>query len=87
MSPWLAFGVYLAVHGFGWSLLRSSGTWQVLFAADLRLDAAADPDPLAAAPRGWIENHTFWELEDEHGDADGDMAEAFWGVEQEADAG
>ena len=75
MSIWVACAVFGAVHLFSVYVLRTSGTWAVLFAPALRL-AERTPDPLAASPRGWIENHEFWELTDPEEPAD---ETAFWG--------
>ena len=35
-----------------------------LFAPFLDLAPDRTPDPLRQAPRGWIENHSFWDLDD-----------------------
>ena len=64
MTIWIAISVYAVVHLFGAYVLRASGTWAVLFAPAMRL-AVPGPDPLASSPRGWIENHEFWDLADE----------------------
>lgn len=74
MSIWIAGTVWCAVHVFSLYVLRASNTWNVLFAPVPRL-AERTPDPLAASPRGWIENHEFWDL-DHQAPADDDE---FWG--------
>ena len=78
MTIWVACAVYGAVHLFSVYVLRSSGTWAVLFAPALRLSERT-PDPLAESPRGWIENHEFWELTDHENPADENPESAFWG--------
>lgn len=80
MTAQLAVGVFAVVHALSVYLLRASGAWQVLFTPvqDLRPDRT--PDPLRAAPRGWIENHSFWDLsEDDTEDEDTDAEVIFWG--------
>ncbi len=78
MTVEVALGVYVIVHVIGVYLLRASGAWEVLFA---RVLPAPDrtPDPLRVAPRGWIENHSFWDLEPEAPDLDADAEVIFWG--------
>ncbi len=81
MSPLLAVAVYLVVHVVSGYMLRASGTWKVLFAPVLPAAPEATPDPLRVAPRGWIENHSFWDLhpdEDEAEQAQPDE-DVFWG--------
>ena len=84
MTIQVAFGVYLVVHALGVYMLRASGTWQVLFAASLDLQPDKTPDPLKVAPRGWIENHTFWDDFDatETTPAEDDHERVFWGQRQ-----
>lgn len=89
MSVQIALGVYLVVHALGVYMLRASGTWQVLFAGDLALQPDKTPDPLRVAPRGWIENHTFWDdFETEvEAPAQADPERVFWGSGRERDVG
>ncbi len=84
MSVQLAVGVYLAVHALGLYLLRASGTWRVLFAPMLPLAPDKTPDPLKVAPRGWIENHSFWDLPTQTDDDETpeDEEQVFWGGHQ-----
>ena len=82
MSLELAVGVYLIVHIASWYLLRVSGTWRVLFASTLDLAPDRTPDPLRAAPRGWIENHSFWDLGADEADDETEPKpdeHVFWG--------
>ncbi len=78
MTVEVAIGVYLIVHVLSVYLLRASGTWRVLFA---RILPAPDrtPDPLRVAPRGWIENHSFWDLHPTETGDDTDAEVIFWG--------
>lgn len=76
MTIGLVVGVYVVVHALGVYLLRASGALEDLLRRDIVIDLTTEPDPLAAAPNGWIENHEFWRLEP---DADDDAAAAFWG--------
>jgi hypothetical protein len=80
MTIWIACAVFGAVHVFSVYVLRSSGTWAVLFAPALQL-AERDPDPLTESPRGWIENHEFWELSESEAPAHETPETAFWGGE------
>ncbi len=84
MSIELAGAAYLAVHALGIYLLRASGTWRVLLAPVLPLAPDKTPDPLKVAPRGWIENHSFWDLPDgtDQTDAAEDDEQVFWGGHQ-----
>lgn len=72
-------GVYAVVHALAVYLLRASGALEDLLRRDIVIDLSADPDPLAAAPQGWIENHEFWKLE--VADFDGEEESGFWGDE------
>ena len=87
MTVGVAIGVYIVVHAIGVYLLRASGTWHVLFAPVLALSPDKTPDPLQVAPRGWIENHSFWDLasppEETHSE---DAEQVFWGANKR-DAG
>ena len=78
MSVELAVGVFGVVSVLSMLLLRASGTWRVLFAPFLDLRPDRTPDPLRQAPRGWIENHSFWTLDDDVDDTEDDEV-AFWG--------
>lgn len=78
MTVQLAVGVFGVVSVLSMFLLRASGTWRVLFAPFLDLRPDRTPDPLRQAPRGWIENHSFWELGDDTPEAEDDEV-AFWG--------
>ena len=78
MTVQVAVGVYAVVNVLSMVLLRSSGVWRVLFAPFLDLAPDRTPDPLRQAPRGWIENHSFWDLT-EQPDAAEDDEVAFWG--------
>ena len=82
MSIQVAVGAYLVVHVLSVYLLRASGVWRVLFAPFLDLAPDRTPDPLRQAPRGWIENHAFWDFGDEADEADEteDAEVVFWGV-------
>ena len=81
MSVEVAVGVYAVVHTLSVYLLRASGVWQILFAPVLNLLPDETPDPLRVAPRGWIENHVFWDLGPEEGDTTAADEEAmFWGT-------
>lgn len=85
MTVQIAVGVYLVVHLVGVYLLRASGTWRVLFAPMLNLAPDKTPDPLRVAPRGWIENHSFWDLGSESDDEvhePGDADQDFWSRRQ-----
>ena len=79
MTVAVAVGVYVAVHAIGLYLLRASGTWRVLFARVLNLSPDKTPDPLQAAPRGWIENHAFWDLPSPESVSSADDEQVFWG--------
>jgi hypothetical protein len=89
MSIWIASSVFATVIVFCVYVLRASGAWEVLFAPRLRFDLDRDHNPLASSPRGWIENHEFWNLVEEETDeeAEIDPAEVFWGTERTRDAG
>jgi hypothetical protein len=78
MTAQVAVGVFVVVHALSVYLLRASGTWSVLFAQVFDLRPDMTPDPLRAAPRGWIENHSFWDLPDEREDTE-DAEILFWG--------
>ncbi|MCB0996712.1 MAG: hypothetical protein KDB21_16575 [Acidimicrobiales bacterium] len=78
MMVGLVVGVYVVVHALALYLLRASGALDDLVRRDIVIDLTADPDPLAAAPHGWIENHEFWKLEQPEFDAVDDES-AFWG--------
>lgn len=78
MTVQLAVGVFGVVSVLSMFLLRASGTWRVLFAPFLDLRPDRTPDPLRQSPRGWIENHLFWELGDDAPEAEDDEV-AFWG--------
>ena len=78
MTVQVAVGVYAVVHVLSVLLLRSSGTWRVLFAPFLDLRPDRTPDPLRQAPRGWIENHSFWDMAEEPAETEDDEV-AFWG--------
>ena len=80
MTAQLAVGVFCVVHVLSAYLLRASGVWQVLFARVFDLRPDQTPDPLRVAPRGWIENHSFWELTEDDADDDTDAEVAFWGA-------
>ncbi len=84
MTVQLAVGVFVVVHALSVYLLRASGTWTVLFARILDLRPDMTPDPLRAAPRGWIENHSFWDLPDPRDDSpeEEDAEILFWGDRQ-----
>ncbi len=79
MTVQVAVGVYAVVNVLSVVLLRSSGTWRVLFAPFLDLRPDRTPDPLRQAPRGWIENHSFWDMADDEPDEVDDDEVAFWG--------
>jgi len=79
MTVAVAVGVYLVVHALGVYLLRASGTWRVLFAPALELGPDKTPDPLQVAPRGWIENHSFWDLASPEAAPTDDDEQVFWG--------
>lgn len=78
MTVQMAVGVFGVVSVLSMFLLRASGTWTVLFAPFLDLRPDRTPDPLRQAPRGWIENHSFWDLADDDSEAE-DAEVAFWG--------
>lgn len=78
MTVQLAVGVFSVVSMLSMFLLRASGTWRVLFAPFLDLRPDRTPDPLRQAPRGWIENHSFWDLGDDAAETEDDEV-AFWG--------
>ncbi len=81
MSIEVAIGVYLAVHVLSAYLLRASGVWKILFGPVLDLLPDRTPDPLRVAPRGWIENHAFWDLaSDDDNDEAADEEAIFWGI-------
>lgn len=80
MTVQVAVGVYLVVHVLSMYLLRASGTWRELFARVLHLAPDRTPDPLRVAPRGWIENHSFWDLDDTPAEPAADAEIAFWGT-------
>jgi len=82
MSIQIAVGVYLVVHVLSAYLLRASGVWQIVFGPSLDLLPDRTPDPLRVAPRGWIENHVFWDLTPDKPDTideDEDEEVIFWG--------
>lgn len=79
MTVQVAVGVYLVVHVVGVYLLRASGTWRVLFAPVLHLSPDKTPDPLRVSPRGWIENHSFWDFGAGDEADPGDTEQVFWG--------
>ncbi len=81
MSIELAAGVYVLVHVMGLYLLRASGTWRVLFTRVLDLAPSKTPDPLRVAPRGWIENHSFWDMAPDETE-DQTEEQVFWGGRQ-----
>lgn len=79
MTAQLAVGVFCVVHALSVYLLRASGAWRVLFSRVFDLAPDQTPDPLRVAPRGWIENHSFWELSEDEADDAPDAEVAFWG--------
>jgi hypothetical protein len=79
MTVQLAVGVFVVVHALSVYLLRASGVWRLLFARVFDLRPEATPDPLRAAPRGWIENHSFWDLAEPPADEADDAEIIFWG--------
>lgn len=81
MSLQVAVGAYVVVHAMSVYLLRASGVWAILFGPVLNLMPEKSHDPLRQAPRGWIENHEFWELAEEAPPA-ADAEVAFWGDRQ-----
>lgn len=81
MSFELAAGVYVLVHLMGVYLLRASGTWRVLFTPVFDLAPDKTPDPLRVAPRGWIENHSFWDMVPDEAE-DQTEEQVFWGGRQ-----
>jgi hypothetical protein len=89
MSVWSAIVVYTTVHALGLYLLRASGTWDVIFAPRRPDNGSPVADPLRSSPTGWIENHEFWDLDDEAGERPArSLGEAFWGdVDGERSAG
>ena len=78
MSVAVAVGAYCAVHALGVYLLRASDTWKVLFSRSIDLTPDKTSDPLRAAPRGWIENHSFWDLANAKPESTDDE-QIFWG--------
>ena len=62
MSLWIALAVFATVILFSIFVLRTSGAWVLLFSNGLRVSAERHVNPLASSPRGWIENHEFWEI-------------------------
>ena len=78
MSMQVAVGAYLVVHLLSVYLLRASGVWRLLFAPFLDLSPDRSLDPLRQAPRGWIENHSFWDLAEDPDEPE-DAEVAFWG--------
>jgi hypothetical protein len=83
MTVQVAVGVFVVVHALSVYLLRASGVWKVLFTHVRNLAPDVTPDPLRVAPRGWIENHAFWDLDEDDERADEDDAEViFWGSRQ-----
>ncbi|MGI9624620.1 MAG: hypothetical protein ACR2PK_17440 [Acidimicrobiales bacterium] len=85
MSLQVAVGTYVVVHAMSVYLLRASGVWAILFGPILSLTPEKTHDPLRQAPRGWIENHAFWDLAEE-APPEADAEVAFWG-NREAQAG
>lgn len=83
MTVEVAVGVFVIVHALSVYLLRASGVWKILFARVWNLAPDAAPDPLRVAPRGWIENHSFWDLAEDEAESQEDDAELiFWGSRQ-----
>jgi hypothetical protein len=83
MTALYAIVAWTTVHALAYALLKGSGVWADLFSPALALRERS-PDPLRSAPRGWIENHAFWDLADDDS-AEGQEPEAdedvvFWGV-------
>ncbi len=60
MSIWVPVVCSAVILIFSVSLLRVSGVWDQIF-APRNLQPKKTFDPLVAAPRGWIENHVFWD--------------------------
>jgi hypothetical protein len=89
MWIWVAMAVFFVVSVFATYILRASGTWAILFAPKVVLEGESDHNPLASSPRGWIENHAFWDLVDDTDtdDADLDAEQEFWGAEAARDVG
>ena len=89
MSVWVALAVFAMVFLFSIFVLRVSGAWMMVFSDGPQVSAERQVNPLASSPRGWIENHEFWDLVDETnaGDDELDAEQAFWGSESNRDVG
>ena len=83
MSIWVPIACSAAILIFSVSLLRVSGVWSQIF-APRNLIPKETFDPLVAAPLGWIENHVFWDNDDNENKEEADISLDFWNEESES---
>ena len=83
MSIWVPIACSAAILIFSVSLLRVSGVWSQIF-AQRNLKPKETFDPLVAAPLGWIENHVFWDNDDNENKEEADISLDFWNEESES---
>ena len=83
MSIWVPIACSAAILIFSVSLLRVSGVWSQII-APRNLKPKETFDPLVAAPLGWIENHVFWDNDDNENKEEADISLDFWNEESES---
>ena len=83
MSIWVPIACSAVILIFSVSLLRVSGVWSQIF-APRNLKPKQTFDPLVAAPLGWIENHVFWDNDDNENKEEADISLDFWNEESES---